>query len=928
MPLSWNEIKSRAVAFSKEWKDTMREEADAKPFLVEFLNIFGISQRRVATFEHRVKKINASSGYIDLLWPGTLLVEMKSRGQDLNKAYTQARDYCHGLKEYELPKLILISDFHRFHVYREDGLKIEFELSQLIDHLQIFEDLAGYQKRNYYDEDPVNIAAAELMGKLHDLLLNAGYTGHDLEVYLVRLLFILFADDSTIFQKGIFLDYLEQRTKEDGSDLAMHLDALFSVLDTPEDKRMKTLDEQLNIFPYVNGRLFSHRLQMAAFNSEMRNILLNCCKLDWGKISPAIFGSLFQSVMDTKARRNLGAHYTSEKNILKVIKPLFVDNLWEDFHAAGENQNKLKQLHAKISKLRFLDPACGCGNFLITAYRELRILEIAIVEKILKGQTVTNINHYFLVKLDQFYGIEIGEFASQVAQVAMWLIEHQMNMLVSDTFGEYIPSIPLRKSATIMHSNALRIDWQSLIEPVAGDKVQAHYDYIMGNPPFIGAKWMTDNQRADMLHVAGQIDNYGLLDYVTAWHIKAARYNTLFENTQSAFVSTNSITQGEQVYPLWTYLLGTGVTIQFAYRTFVWNNEARGNAAVHCVIIGFSKTTKDAKKLFYEKSGQVYFETVSNINPYLVEGKNVLIPNRSKPICNVPSIATGNKPIDNGNFIFSEEEKHEFLQREPGAKDYMRVFLGGEEFINNSKRYILYLRDISPAALQRLPLIRERVERVRKYRLSSASKPTQKLANTPTLYHTENVPKDPFLVIPEVSSVRRKYIPVGFLTPPVICSNKLRILPHATLFLFGIITSEMHMAWMRTITGRMKSDFSYSVSNVYNNFPWPENPTEKQIKVVEDAAQAVLDARLQFPDSSLADLYDPNTMPPALVLAHQRLDKAVDVCYRPQPFVSEAKRIEFLFELYDKYTSGLFSADKKKKKTITSRDSSVEVNRV
>ena len=497
MPLSWNEIRSRATAFSVEWKNTAREEADAKPFLVEFLNIFGISQKRVATFEHRVKKINDASGYIDLLWPGTLLVEMKSRGQDLDKAYKQARDYCHGLKDYELPKLILISDFHHFHVYQDNGINVKFELPQLIESLQIFEELAGYQKRTYYDEDPVNIAAAELMGKLHDQLKDVGYTGTALEAYLVRLLFILFADDSTIFQKGIFFDYIEQRTKEDGSDLAMHLDQLFQVLDTPEGKRFKTLDEQLNLFPYVNGRLFSDRLPTAAFTSQMRQILLDCCKLDWGKISPAIFGSLFQSVMDSTARRNLGAHYTSEKNIMKLIKPLFLDDLWEEFHAAGENHNKLRALHGKISKLRFLDPACGCGNFLITAYRELRLLELAIVEKLLKdpatGTTklVMNINQYFLVDLDQFYGIELGEFASQIAGVAMFLIDHQCNMMVSDRFGEYIPLIPLQKSAIIVNENALSLDWQSIIKPLENETEPLRYHFILGNPPFVGKKEQT-----------------------------------------------------------------------------------------------------------------------------------------------------------------------------------------------------------------------------------------------------------------------------------------------------------------------------------------------------------------------------------------------------------------------------------------------------
>lgn len=524
MPLSWNEIKSRASSFSNAWKETTREEADAKPFLVEFLNIFGISQKRVATFEHRVKKLNEAAGYIDLLWPGTLLVEMKSRGQDLDKAYSQARDYCHGLKDHELPKLILICDFHHFHVYQDNGLTVKFELPQLIENLNIFEELAGYQQRTYFEEDPVNIAAAELMGKLHDQLKEVGYVDSPLEAYLVRLLFILFADDSTIFQKGIFFDYLEQRTKEDGSDLAMHLDQLFQILDTPEDKRLKTLDEQLNIFPYVNGRLFKERLPTAAFSSQMRQILLDCCKLDWGKISPAIFGSLFQSVMDAEHRRNLGAHYTSEKNIMKLIKPLFLDELWEEFHAAGENHNKLRALHGKISKLRFLDPACGCGNFLITAYRELRLLELAIVEKLLKGQMVTNINQYFLVDLDQFYGIELGEFASQIAGVAMFLIDHQCNMMVSDRFGEYIPLIPLQKSAIIVNENALRIDWHSIIKPLEDEVEQPRFHYILGNPPFAGKQVQSISQKKDMEIVFGANPGAGFLDYVTSWFIKAAEY--------------------------------------------------------------------------------------------------------------------------------------------------------------------------------------------------------------------------------------------------------------------------------------------------------------------------------------------------------------------------------------------------------------------
>jgi len=922
MPLSWNEIKSRAAGFSKEWSDTSREEAEAKPFLTDFLNIFGISRKRVATFEHRVKKLDDASGYIDLLWPGTLLVEMKSRGQDLKKAYEQARAYCHGLKDYELPQLILICDFQVFHIYREDGLFVEFELPDLINHLNVFEELAGYQKRSYHDEDPVNIAAAELMGKLHDELKAVGYTGAHLEVYLVRLVFILFADDSTIFQKGIFLDYLELRTREDGSDLAMHLDQLFQVLDTPEQSRLKTLDEQLNLFPYVNGRLFSERLPNAAFNTQMRQILLDCCKLDWAKISPAIFGSLFQSVMDATARRNLGAHYTSEKNILKVIKPLFVDDLWEEFHAAGENQNKLRALHHKISKLRFLDPACGCGNFLITAFRELRLVELAIAEKLLRGQPLININMFFMVDLDQFYGIEIGEFPSHIAQVAMWLIDHQMNMLVSEKFGEYIPLIPLLKSAIIVNENALRIDWQSIIQPLEGEAEAPRFHYILGNPPFVGHQWRTKEQMTDMDHVFFNVERAGRLDYVAAWYAMAAKYLQNHQvaaskiPTKVAYVSTNSICQGEQVSILWKTLLNTyQVKIFFGHRPFKWWNEARGNAGVHVIIVGFSNVEIKSKTLYeYEDSkDEPSQRSVVNINPYLVEGINTFIQSRGKPIHSYPEMFKGSQPTDGGHLVLSEKERNELLLNEPVAARWLREYVGAEEFINGTKRYCLWLKYIQPQELKSLRLVNERVRLVAESRMMSPTKSVKDYAKFPTLFTQDRQPSSDYLAVPEVSSENRLYIPIGFLTPAVVCSNKLQIIPGGNLYMFGVMQSMMHMTWTKYVCGRLESRISYSPS-VYNNYPWPESPTEKHINIVENAAQAVLDVREQFPNNSLADLYDPNTMPPALVKAHQQLDKAVDNCYRPQPFISEAKRIEYLFELYEKYTSGLFVTEKASKR--------------
>jgi hypothetical protein len=922
MPLSWNEIKTRATAFSKEWQNTQREEADAKPFLIEFLNIFGISQRRVATFEQRIKKLNEADGYIDLLWKGNLLVEMKSLGKDLDKAYTQAKDYCHGLKEYELPKLIMVCDFETFIVYDEESNKHQFTLDKLTQNIQAFAILAGYQKRTYKEQDPVNIKAAELMGRLHDKLKAIGYSGHALELYLVRLLFCLFADDTSIFEKGTLQDYIQLKTNEDGSDLAMHIDSLFTVLNTANDSRLTTLDESLAAFPYVNGKLFEERLPLAGFDSDMRKILLDSCALDWGKISPAIFGSLFQSVMDEKARRNLGAHYTSEKNILKLIKPLFLDELWAEFKKAKTNTNNLRKLHQKISTLRFLDPACGCGNFLIIAYRELRLLEIEIVRLLLKGQTVTDISTYFLLDVDKFYGIEYEEFPAQIAQVAMWLADHQMNMLASETFGEYYVRLPLRKSATIVHGNALRIDWQSLLQPQLSDvwnKEDAdnlRYSYILGNPPFIGTAYQNLEQKKDMDLIFHDVNSYGMLDYVTAWYILAAKYIN-GTPTKVAFVSTNSISQGEQTGILWNELFNKfKIKIHFAHRTFKWGNEAKGNAAVHVVIIGFANFDVTEKRIFeYEDiKGEPHELKVKNINPYLVEGTDNFLRSISQPICNAPKMQSGSAARDGGFLILTDEEKNEFSKQKMETEKFLRRFISGDDFINNIKRWCIWLKNIPPSEFREIKEFQERFKEVRAFREKSTRSGTKKMAELPYLFAEERQPEKDFLLIPKVSSENRKYIPIAYLTKDFIVSDKTFVVPEASQYHFGIITSLMHNTWMRYTCGRMKSDYSYSNTIVYNNYPWPESPSDKQKEVVEKAAQSVLDARLQFPNSSLADLYDPNTMPPVLVKAHQQLDKAVDLCYRTQPFINETKRIEFLFELYDKYTAGLFVGEKKGKK--------------
>jgi type I restriction-modification system DNA methylase subunit len=910
MPLSWNEIKDRALNFSKEWADASNEEADAKPFLVEFFNVFGITSKRVSTFEHRVKKLDDKDGYIDLLWKGTILIEMKSRGKNLDKAYEQAIDYTHGLKEHELPKYILICDFENFRLYDlEESKTVEFKLDNLVNNVHHFGYLLGYQKKVYKEQDPANIKAAELMGKLHDRLEEIGYTGHPLEVYLVRILFCLFAEDTTIFNKQQFQDYIEQRTNIDGSDLAAKMQELFQVLNTPTENRFKNLDEQLADFPYVNGKLFEEILPTASFDSKMRQALIECCHLDWSKISPAIFGSMFQSVMNPKERRNLGAHYTSETNILKLIKPLFLDELRKEFESIKESKNKLNEFHKKLSTLKFLDPACGCGNFLIVTYRELRLLELDVIRALNKTeQGFLHIGEISHINVDQFYGIEYEEFPARIAEVAMWLIDHQMNMLVSNEFGQYFVRLPLKKAAQIHHGNSLRINWEDIVS-------KNELSYIIGNPPFIGKHLQNEEQKKDIESIFSGIKGAGVLDYVACWYLIAASF-IKGTKIKTSFVSTNSICQGEQVGVLWNILFSKfHIKIQFAHRTFNWSNEAKGNAAVHVVIIGFGNFDIPIKSIFeYEYiKGNAHEIKVKNINPYLVEGKDFALLSRTKPICNVPEMLYGNKIVDGGFYLFTEFEKDDFVKKEPLSAKYFKPILSGDEFINGRNRWVLYLAGIEPNEINNLPQIKERIEKVAKYRAKSTKLQTREASKTPTLFAEPRQPQSDFLLIPRTSSENRRYLPLGFYPKDYIVNDSCTALPNATLFHFGILSSLMHISWVKYTCGRLKSDYRYSNSVVYNNFPWPDKPNNNQVKLIETAVQNVLDTRLVFLNSSLADLYNPLTMPPSLVKAHNELDKAVDLAYRPQPFTSEANRMEFLFGLYEKYTADLFTIDKSKK---------------
>lgn len=771
----------------------------------------------------------------------------------------------------------------------------------MVDHIELFTFMAGYQKRIYKEQDPVNIQAAELMGKIHDRLKEVGYTGHDLEVYLVRLLFCMFADDTDIFGKDDFLHYLKERTAEDGSDLAPKLDEFFSILNEPEEKRLKNLDEQLRAFPYINGNLFAESLRKASFDSGMRKALIECCELDWGKISPAIFGAMFQSVMNPTERRNLGAHYTSEKNIMKVIHSLFLDELWDEFRCiksvkSGKKQ-RLNAFHDKIASLKFLDPACGCGNFLVITYRELRLLEIEILKELYSKEKFIDISIFCKIVVSQFYGIEIEEFPAQIAQVALWMMDHQMNLRVRNAFGQYFVRIPLKTAPSICFANAIPMHWEELVPP-------KELSYILGNPPFVGFTYMSPSQKTDMTLVFPEIK---MLDYVACWFKKAAEY---IQGTkiEVGFVATNSICQGESIAPLWKMLFEQfKISINFAHQTFKWSNEARGKAAVYCVIIGFSQIARTSKKLFIYKTvvSEPQEIEAQQINAYLVDAPNIMVESRNKPLQpDVIPMVYGNKATDGGFLIFNDKDYKEFIQKEPLAQNFFRQYVGSDEFINNTKRWVLWLVGCSPNDLRKMPLVMKQVESVKEFRLNSKKKATQNKASIPYLFDEVRHPDTNYLLIPRVSSERRYYIPIGFMDKKLISSDANHIIPNATLYHFGVLTSAIHMAWTRYVCGRLEMRYRYSKDIVYNNFPWPE-PNEKQKAAIEIAAQEVLDVRTLFPDSSLADLYDPNTMPKELLKTHEKLDRLVEKAYRKEKFESDAKRVAFLFELYQNLTKSL-----------------------
>jgi len=933
MRLSWNEIRVRAAEFARSWSIAENERPETHSFYNDFFAIFGVQRRKVATFEEPVKKLGNKQGFIDLFWKGKLLVEQKSAGRSLIKAREQALEYFPGLRDDELPRYILLCDFRSFELIDLDTREeYSFGLSQLPDYVEVFGFIIGVEKKVFKDQDPVNVIAAELMGELHDVLKVSGYHGHPLERLLVRLVFCLFADDTGIFDElGMFETFLRERTREDGADLGPLLSQFFQVLNTPIDARQRNLDEDLARFPYINGQLFAESLPIPAFDAGMRSTLIAACEFSWEKISPAIFGALFQSVMSPKERRAKGAHYTTEKNIMKLIQPLFLDELTDEFFDLMQVKRGRRALllafQQKLAQINILDPACGCGNFLIIAYRELRLLELKVLHALYPdGQLDLEANLLSKVDVDQFYGLEIDEFPSLIAQTAMWMMDHIMNNRLSREFGQVFARIPLRAAAHIHggpeKGDALNREWSDVIP----------FDlctHIIGNPPFVGFVMRGVDQQSQANNLMKRLGAAGSrLDFVAAWFLKAAEYMQQSKATM-AFVATNSITQGEQVAALWPALFHKwNLEIGFAHRTFAWGSDARGKAHVHVVIVGLMKRGMEPKqkRLFsYSTYRSEADETThASLSPYLFDSSKLqdrhLVVSRSRaPGGEMPLLQVGTKPVDGGYLVLNAAERSTLITETKEIAKFIRPYMGTEEFLGGAERWLLTLASADASLLRSAPGVMKALKSVTRYRkgeippktkpnakLKKASKMSLKLADTPRKFHVTVIPSKSFLVVPEVSSEERRYIPIGWLKPPAVPSNKLLVTECAELYHFALITSAMHMAWTRYVGGRLESRLQYSSGINYNPFPWPSLVLRNKKKLAE-LAEAVISLRQKFSDQSLSELYDPVAMPLELSKAHAKIDLYVDKLYRAKVFEGDRDRVEHLFALYERDKAALLA---------------------
>ena len=930
--LSINAIRERCVKFAYDWSDCVGDEKqDGHEFMRELMKCFGITKRKAISYERRSNRASTGrQGYIDALIPGKALIEMKSAGKDLDKAEEQALDYIHDLADVETPRLLIISDFRRIRIVdldseiatdgSGDAGRTEFRLAQLPDHVDDLKFLAGYGmvQVGSREQEEASIRAARVMADLYEALDGSGYSDHEASIFLIRTLFCLYGDDAGLWERDLFTEFLETRTREDGSDLGAQLAVLYQTLKTPMERRQSTLDELTARFPYVNGGIFEEQLNIPSFSSTMRDELMRACAFDWSGISPAVFGSLFQAVKSPEARRELGEHYTSETNILKTLGPLFLDDLRERFAEHTHDLAKLKELRQELRDLRIMDPACGCGNFLVVAYRELRHLDTEILKRIRELELARKDNDEFqatiffddqgesadiTVQLDHFFGIEIEEWPARIAQTALHLAHHQANREMERLLGQAPSILPLKASAHITIGNALRTEWTQVCPP-------SPYVRIVGNPPFIGQYMRSEEQTDDLRFVWG--DGYdGYLDYVTGWFIKASHYFQSVPNGgRFAFVSTNSIAQGVPVVALFRPLLEGSWRIRFAHQTFAWTSEAPGAAAVHCVITGFDRGAPHEKApalLFTYSSpkSQPAVAPVEHISPYLIEGANIFIEARTRPLSPIlPEVRFGSKPADGGNLIVEMEDYREFLE-DPIASKYLRPFSNARELLHGLNRWCLWMAgsNFDSRDIQRSLLLKERVSACKEFRLNSRKKATNESAKTAHLFQENHQPTVPFVAIPRVISESLHFYTVAHLDEETIASDALFTALDPDGFLFAIISSSMFITWQRAVGGHMKSDLRFSNKIVWNTLPLPEVSDKLRTEIIA-AGQGVLDARAEQPGASLADMYNPLAMAPSLLKAHRVLDRAVDRAFgAKKPLETNEERLALLFKRYQEMTA-------------------------
>jgi hypothetical protein len=917
--ISKNLIRERAAKFSKNWAGVTSEQAEKQTFWNELLAVFGIERRQVAAFEQLAERASTGNiGWIDLLYPGQMAVEHKSEGNDLDKAMGQLLDYVPSLHKSEFPWLLVVCDFGHF-VWRnlETGQHGRFTLAELPDNLHLFWWMAGHGTPQFAfdNEEDANLLATALMAKLHDGLLASGYDAHALREWLTRILFCLFADDTEVWDRAAFHAYLARNTRFDGTDLGPALAFLFQVLNTPPEQRPNTLDEDVAAFTYINGDLFEATLPIPACNESIRTELLDACRFDWSVISPAIFGSMFQNVMTPTERRQLGAHYTTEENILKTIRPLFVDDL-EAQLSTSLTTPALNRFHDRLATLRFLDPACGCGNFLVIAYREIRRLETEALRQLARkevgasrrgGQRVIGLNTLCKVTVDQFYGIEIDEWPARIARTALYLIDHIANREVSAEFGEHYVRFPIPAAPHIAIGNALLMDWADLLPA-------ERCDYVFGNPPF-GGHTTRSKEQSDELRLVWGAGYAKWLDYVTGWYRRAIGYD-IDRQIRFAFVSTNSISQGEQVARLWQPLLDAGYGLDFAHQTFAWTSEAKGKAHVHVVIEGFSHGPRSGQRLFTYATpkSEPVSQRARNISPYLIEGPDIAVSGRSTPLSSaLPPVRYGSLPSDGGGLVVQPEE---FPHGDLVAEKYLKPYVGSDELVKGLERWVIWMPGgPDPGDVSRSTFLHTRLEQVRVARLASKNPDTQALADQPYKWFHNAQPQTPYIGIPAQVSETRKWYTVAYLTPDVIASNTLYTAEDPDGFLFGILSSTMFMAWIRTIGGRLESRLRYSKSVVHNTFPLPTDCPDDRRRAVVDAGRAVLAAREQHGPATLSQLYEPLSVPENLVRAHGHLDNEVDAMFSPRRrFADESVRLSFLIERYEQLSSPLLAAPPKVRK--------------